>query len=98
MLPKDVRTAWGQFAFLAKPESASGGWGADILMSVRELQRATGSNEFSLQAFYSTYASRLAALHPDNRNVKPKIRQQMQVLRDNGVLQFLGDGRYRVLR
>jgi type II restriction enzyme len=96
--PEVVRDAWGQFEFLAKPESAGGGWGADTLMCVREMQRSTGSNEFSLQRFYGAFDSRLAALHPENRNVQPKIRQQLQVLRDNGVLQFLGDGRYHVLR
>ena len=54
--------------------------------------------EFSLQDFYKAFEGRLAAIHPENRNVQPKIRQQLQVLRDHGVLQFLGRGRYRVLR
>ena len=30
----------------------------------------------------------LAALYPGNRNVRPKIRQQLQVLRDRGWLEF----------
>ena len=30
------------------------------------------------------------------RHVRPKIRQQLQVLRDLGLLTFLGDGRYRL--
>jgi type II restriction enzyme len=62
------------------------------------MQEATASNEFSLQDFYSAFEGSLAALHSENRNVRPKIRQQLQVLRDHGVLQFLTAGRYRILR
>jgi len=96
--PKDVRSIWSQFAFLGGAKSAKGGWGADALMCVREMQRATGSKEFYLQTFYRAFEARLAALHPENRNVQAKIRQQLQLLRDNGLLQFLSGGRYRVLR
>ena len=38
----------------------------------------------------------MARLHPQNRFVRPKIRQQLQILRDLGLLEFLGRGRYRV--
>ncbi len=96
--PEDVRSAWSRFAFLGAAENAKGGWGADTLICVREMQRAAGSNEFSLQDFYRAFEGRLGALHPENRNVQAKIRQQLQVLRDNGVLGFLTAGRYRVLR
>ena len=36
-------------------------------------------------------------LHPENNHVKPKIRQQLQVLRDAGVLEFVSRGKYRVV-
>src|SRR2546426_492843 len=51
---------------------------------------------FSLADLYS-FEDRLASMHPTNRNVRPKLRQQLQVLRDHGVLEFLGGGEYRVL-
>jgi type II restriction enzyme len=38
----------------------------------------------------------LAKLHPANRNIRPKIRQQLQVLRDMGLVEFLGGGEYRL--
>ncbi len=38
----------------------------------------------------------LAHLYPGNNNVRPKIRQQLQVLRDQGFLEFLGHGHYRI--
>jgi type II restriction enzyme len=65
---------------------------ADVLACVREIRNP----EFALNDVYA-FAGRLGALHKDNRNVRPKIRQQLQVLRDRGVLEFLGRGRYRVL-
>ncbi|MDY6985642.1 MAG: HEAT repeat domain-containing protein [Candidatus Thermoplasmatota archaeon] len=55
-----------------------------------------GLEEFSLQDIYS-YREELARLHPKNRNIEAKIRQQLQLLRDRGTIEFLGKGRYRVI-
>ena len=95
---QDVRDAWSRFAFLGKGENARGGWTADVLICVRRMQEMTNSNEFVLQDFYRAFEDYLGGLHPENRNVQPKIRQQLQILRDNRVLQFLKGGHYRVLR
>jgi len=38
----------------------------------------------------------LAALYPRNHNLRPKIRQQLQVLRDAGLLKFEGQGTYEL--
>jgi type II restriction enzyme len=38
----------------------------------------------------------IAKLHPANRHVRAKIRQQLQVLRDAGLLDFVGRGEYRM--
>ena len=56
--------------------------------------RALNKNEFALQDVYA-FAAHLEKLHPDNRHVPDKIRQQLQVLRDLGFVEFLGRGRYR---
>ena len=66
------------------------GWTLDVLNLVRSLHKQT----FSLADAYSL-ESHLASLHPANRHVRPKIRQQLQVLRDLGLLEFLGHGHYR---
>jgi type II restriction enzyme len=63
----------------------------DVLNAVRRLMKA----EFALDDVYA-FESELQAAHPKNRNVKPKIRQQLQVLRDLGFIQFTGQGRYVV--
>jgi type II restriction enzyme len=67
------------------------GWTLDVLTAIRRLNQP----EFSLADAYSL-ENHLAQLHPDNRNVRPKIRQQLQVLRNLGLLEFLGDAHYRL--
>jgi type II restriction enzyme len=52
--------------------------------------------EFELADVYA-HAGQLAKLHPQNAHVNDKIRQQLQVLRDLGRLNFPGGGRYRLL-
>ena len=92
--PTKVRADWQRYQFLA---GKRGGWAADVLLCVRVLEHETQVREFTLQAFYQRFETELASRHVDNNNVRPKIRQQMQVLRDGKVLQFLGKGRYRVI-
>lgn len=43
------------------------------------------------------FESRLAREYPQNRNIDAKIRQTLQILRDQGVLRFLGAGKYQRL-
>ena len=90
--PIEVRETWRAFSFLQERTPESRGWMTDMLGCVREI----GKVEFSLDDIYA-FERRLAALHKNNRNVRAKIRQQLQVLRDRGVLEFLGRGRYLVL-
>lgn len=93
----EVRDDWQRYAFLQSDERGRGGWGADTLSCVRKLQKETGEREFTLRAFYARFNKEIAMWHPDNHHVEAKIRQQLQVLRDGGVLKFLGRGRYRIL-
>lgn len=66
------------------------GWLLDILNCVNSLD----SQEFSLSDVYR-FEDDLSLLHPGNNNIKPKIRQQLQFLRDKGFIEFLGGGKYR---
>ncbi len=95
--PSAVRESWKKVAFLATDARASQGWGADILVCVRILETEKQSPNFTLREFYGRFAERLSQLHPENFHVKPKIRQQLQVLRDGNVLAFLGKGRYQII-
>jgi type II restriction enzyme len=58
--------------------------------------RKLGKPEFTLQEMYA-FEPQLKALHPTNQNVRPKIRQQLQMLRDVGLVRFGARGNYRVV-
>lgn len=55
------------------------------------------SNEFSLEDIYK-FEIVLQIKHPDNNFVKDKIRQQLQLLRDKGFIEFTSRGNYRRIR
>ena len=95
--PSVVRDDWRRYGFLQSDQRGGSGWGADTLDCVRTLQKETRGREFTLQACYASFKNELASWHPGNRHVEDKIRQQLQVLRDGGLLEFLGRGRYRIL-
>jgi type II restriction enzyme len=50
-----------------------------------------GAREFSLDEVYA-FEERLSGLHPMNRHVRQKIRQQLQVLRDRFISSFVEGG------
>jgi type II restriction enzyme len=87
-----VREDWEQFLFLKNQSMQSRGWMADVLASVRKLDKEI----FALAEAYF-FEDELARLHPRNKHIRPKIRQQLQVLRDHGIIEFLGKGRYQIL-
>ena len=68
------------------------GWVFDVLNCINNIK----SNIFSLSDVYS-FSNYLSAKHPHNNNVEAKIRQQLQILRDLDIIEFLGRGIYRKL-
>jgi len=87
-----VRNQWREFSFMNDRNADSRGWIADVLLCIRQLDKAT----FTINDMYS-FEQHLAELHPRNRHIRPKIRQQLQMLREHGVIEFRGGGVYRVL-
>lgn len=87
----DVLTNWRRTLFLRDETVEARGWLIEVLRCVELL----GRPEFTLSDVYA-FEARLSKLYPGNRFVRPKIRQQLQVLRDNGVLAFVSPGVYRL--
>jgi len=50
---------------------------------------------FSLNEVFAIAAPIIATRFPDNRHPRPKVRQQLQRLRDLGLVEFLGAAKYR---
>ncbi len=88
-----VREQWRKSLFLRKERSTARGW----LLAVMKCVETIGKSEFTLQEVYAR-DDYVRALYPENRHIREKIRQQLQVLRDVGYLVFLGNGRYRLKR
>ena len=75
---------------LTRAEGIERPWEDDVLRCVRSF----GQREFTLREFYAMHEEDLGLRHPRNHHVQDKIRQQLQFLRNRGVLRFLGHGRY----
>lgn len=89
--PKEVRRAYQRLRPLESLRIQKRGWTLEVLRVVRSLSKV----EFSLPDVYA-HADTLKEIHPLNKHVCEKIRQQLQVLRDLGLVEFLGRGSYRL--
>ena len=49
---------------------------------------------FTLNQMYA-FVEELKQKHPDNKHIQDKIRQQLQFLRDKGIIEFKGRGIYK---
>lgn len=87
--PALVREQYRRLRPLEKLDQDARGWTLDVLNAIGSL----GKKEFSLSDVY-VHGSNLKALHPKNSHIREKIRQQLQRLRDLGLIVFLGRGRY----
>jgi type II restriction enzyme len=87
-----IRKQWRETIFLREASVDARGW----LIEVMGCCEAIGAIEFSIDDVYA-FEAQLATVYPENRNIRAKIRQQLQVLRDHRYLEFMGHGRYRLL-
>ena len=92
VIPRDnVTEQFQKTLFLRTQSIASRGWTLDILQCTDKLEA-----NFSLNQVYA-FADLLKLKYPENNHIKDKIRQQLQVLRDRGIIEFLGRGHYQKL-
>jgi type II restriction enzyme len=88
-----ILESWQKILFLNKERKVTErGWLLDVMNCIDKL----GKKQFSLSEVYD-FEKELQVKHPKNLYLKDKIRQQLQILRDNGHLEFLGRGKYRLV-
>lgn len=85
-----TRRAFARLQFLEEMPTERRSWAATLLNLLRQLP----DDCFSLKDAYG-FEDVLAKLYPGNNNLRPKIRQQLQVLRDAGMLRFVSRGHYQ---
>ena len=66
------------------------GWMMDVLKCINQIP----TEQFTLKEIYA-FEKILIDRYPKNKNVREKIRQQLQILRDKGVIEFIDRGLYR---
>lgn len=89
----ETRKAWNAALPLAASRNLNArGWLLAVLACVERLNK----RDFTLRELYAFDAD-LQELFPGNQHVREKIRQQVQRLRDMGVLEFSARGAYRVI-
>jgi len=83
---------WQKTLFLREEKDIkSKGWIIDVMNCIEQLTK----KEFTLDEVYS-FEAVLQTKHQSNKHIKDKIRQQLQVLRDKGYLDFVSRGAYRL--
>jgi len=90
--PAAVRRKWARFSWLSEltgKEADFRGWTLDVLRCVRSFD----GREFTSKEIYE-FEDELAQLHPNNNTIRDQIRKQLQILRDRGIVRFLGHKRY----
>lgn len=87
------REAFAKLETLSTRSGSETTWAATVL----RLTNRFASDRFSLRQMYE-FEPELQKLFPNNRNVRPKIRQQLQILREAGLLKFCGEGIYERIR
>ncbi|WP_369957910.1 DpnI domain-containing protein [Psychrobacter sp. CLB018] len=92
VIPRDnVTEQFQKTLFLRQQSQQTRGWTLDVWQCIDSLD-----TNFSLNQVYA-FSDLLKLKHPDNNHIKDKIRQQLQVLRDKGIIEFTGRGHYRKL-
>lgn len=89
--PERVREQFRRVKPLADLNVKARGWTLDVLNAIRTLSKTEFTNDDAY-----TLEQHLSKLHPDNKNVRRKFRQQLQVLRDLGLVEHLGAGHWRL--
>ena len=76
-----------------KNEAAEKNWTSDVMSCINLIKKAT----FTLDEIYA-FESQLKLKYPNNKFIKDKIRQQLQVLRNKGVVEFVDRGNYKKVK
>ncbi|MEP7230785.1 MAG: DpnI domain-containing protein [Ginsengibacter sp.] len=87
---KTVIETWAKTEFLVNQKKESRGWIIEILKIIERIP----SQEFKLKDVYM-FEKYLKEKFPNNNFIRDKIRQQLQVLRNKGILEFKGYGNYK---
>jgi len=85
-----VKETFNKTLFLRDKSKDAKGWILDIMTCVDLIKK----EHFTLDEIYQ-FEQRLKQKYPSNNFIKDKIRQQLQILRDKGIIEFIDRGKYK---
>lgn len=85
-----VKETFNKTLFLRTKNKDVKGWILDIMTCVDLIKKES----FTLDEVYK-FEEKLKLKYPNNNFIKDKIRQQLQILRDKGIIEFKGRGIYK---
>lgn len=86
--PEKIRSNFAKLKEISQTDIEKRIWSVEILKLI-QMQKSS----FSLNEIYQ-YEANLAQIFPKNKNIKAKIRQQLQFLRDKNIIKFTKAGNY----
>ena len=87
---KEIISKVRRTEFIKQYKLDARGWVLDVLNCVNKIE----GRDFTLEQMYE-FEDVLAKKYPNNNHIKDKIRQQLQILRNKGIIEFRGRGNYR---
>lgn len=88
-----VETSFKKTLFLREKSVESKGWILDLMSCVDMIKK----DSFALEDVYK-FETKLKLKYPNNNFIKDKIRQQLQILRDKGIIEFTTRGNYKKIK
>jgi len=85
-----VEASFKKTLFLREKSADARGWILNLMICVDLIKKET----FTLEDVYQ-FEDKLKLKYPNNNFIKDKIRQQLQVLRDKGIIEFVSRGNYK---
>ena len=85
-----VETSFKKTLFIREKSLDARGWILDLMSCIDMIKKDT----FALEDVYK-FEEYLKQKYPNNNFIKDKIRQQLQYLRDRGIIEFVGRGIYK---
>lgn len=87
--PETVLKKWQSNLFLRNQNAERKGWLLAVMKCIDQLPE-----EFTLSQMYG-FGNKLSIQFPQNNHIRDKIRQQLQILRDQNTIEFIGRGLYK---
>ena len=88
--PKVVENSFKKTLFIREKSAETRGWILDLMNCIDMIKNET----FILDDVYK-FEEKLKLKYPNNNFIKDKIRQQLQILRDKGIIEFVNRGQYK---